>query len=199
MQSFLRQLKTLFAPMQAVGHPASGAPTQGHGLALPEILRRPLRRLVARLSRQVALGPDDTGRIIAHYTALSVTDRTARFHGIMTAQAIADRYCTLDWTRARFLGITFFGRLLALAEIGDFGDAHEPGSEIAVSVLRGWQGVHLGERVLRAALRDVNAVHHLPAHAITRRDNIRFIRLAHKLGATGRVADGEYDAVFAAR
>lgn len=184
---FKRHSSPARAPLPA----ASPQPT-----AARSALRRVIRQGAARLCRQVTLGPRDAARIIAHYAALSVEDRSARFHGLMTTQAITERYRGLDWSKSRFIAITLFGRVLALAEIGDFSDAPEPGGEIAVSVLRGWQGLHLGERVMRAALRDICGTRHLPAHAITRRDNIRFIRLARKLGAHGHIADGEYDAVF---
>ena len=160
------------------------------------LLRRGFMRLAAGLCRQVVLGPQDAQRIIAHYMTLPAPDRRARFHGLITASAINGRYRGLDWSRSDFIAKTFFGRVIALAEICDFADAREPGGEIAVSVLRAWQGLHLGERVMRAAICDICGTRHLPAHAITRHDNVRFIRLARKLGAHGHVADGEYDAVF---
>jgi len=53
-----------------------------------------------------------------------------------------------------------------------------------------------GRVIALAAICDICGTRHLPAHAITRHDNVRFIRLARKLGAHGHVADGEYDAVF---
>ena len=196
MQFSLSVLSRLLIPRGAPKFAGVPLPHAGQATRRRTGLRAVARRVASLFCRRVTLGPRDTDRIIAHYTALCGEDRIARFHGAMTAQAIADRYRTLDWATSHVIAITFLGRPVALAEVGEFTGPGGPECEIAVSVLRDWQGLHLGERVMREAIRDVCGTRHLPAHAITQRNNIRFIRLARKLGAHGHIIGGEYDAVF---
>lgn len=195
MQFSFLSLSRVLTPRNTPSAAGLALPSGGHAGGLVGA-RRILRHVAGLFCRSVMLGPADTDRIIAHYAALSGEDRRARFHGVMTVQAISDRYRALDWGASRIFALTFFGRPVALAEVAEFTGPGGPECEIAVSVLRAWQGLHLGERVMRAAVRDVCGTRHLPAHAITQRNNIRFIRLARKLGAHGHVMDGEYDAVF---
>ncbi|WP_380990537.1 GNAT family N-acetyltransferase [Sedimentitalea sp. HM32M-2] len=155
------------------------------------------RQLRARACRIEALKPADTDRIIAHFAELSPADRAARFNSATSPKVIADRYRNLDWSRTRVLGAISGNRLVAVAEIAETDAAGQAGREVALSVLDGWQGAQIGERLLRSAIQAVCEVEGLPLVMFARGDNSRMINLARKLGAEGTMCNGEYQAEFA--
>lgn len=161
-----------------------------------QLLRRFFGKLVHRAAglacRIVPLDGGDKERIVAHYAALSADDRAARFHSAVNSAAIERRYAELDWSKRQFIGAVAGRRVVALAEIAETESDGRPCCEMALSVLEPWQGSHIGERLMRAAIREVCGRRRLPLLFITRSDNVRMIRLIRKLGGTGRTSFGEF-------
>ena len=153
---------------------------------------------LARFGPIRVLGPRDTGRIIAHFIALSAEDRMARFNGYIDIYGLAHRYRALDWRHVRLTGYLRRGKIIALSEEFEATLGGRPAREIALSVATPRQGTHLGERLLRDAIRRVCKADRLPLVLITQTDNPRMIHLCRKLGGQIEHDSGELRVVFPA-
>lgn len=153
-------------------------------------------RLLGSCCRIRPLTAADTDQILRHFAELSPQGRADRFNASVSTATMETRYRSIDWRQNRLYGARFFGKLVAIAEIAQIPGDGTPSCELALSVLDGWQGAHLGQRLATIARDQVCQKDHQSLVVYSRSDNFRLIRLVKKLGAVGMVGGGGYSCQF---
>lgn len=144
------------------------------------------------------LMPMEFGLYEAHLLRLSNADRTARFDTPMTDAAIVRYASRLKWPQTRIIGCFVDGVLRGAAEVQTFAHAEAAlDAELALSVEREFQGLGIGEGVVRRGLlmarnRWIKRVVMLSSH-----NNRRLHRIAHRLGGETTADVTGVETVFA--
>ena len=140
------------------------------------------------------LFPSETATLCSHFVRLSPEERSLRFMGALSDEAVME-YCEgLDWFRTVVIGYFDEGVLRGSAEV-NIPDGRFPIlCEVAISVETAWQHHGVATELLRRALviarnRSVRGLH-ITCYG----HNYRMQHIAEKFGARFRCTGGESEA-----
>ena len=160
-------------------------------------LSRQRARLRPRPGRVSRLRDRDRGDLFLHFATLPGPDREARFHGRQRYPALLAHCRDIDFAEAILLGRHAGMRLIAVAELMPTRLEGQAAFELAISVSADWQHRGIALALVRSALTQARAMSPpRPVMLFTRAQNRSMLRICHRLGGRGELADGEYRFVF---
>lgn len=142
------------------------------------------------------LGAADAAAMVEHLCRLPDSDRRLRFHGTVSAEWIANRYTSLDWSRTVAVGVFVEGVLRGFVELAFDHPLPAPESraELAISIEPAFQHSGLGRALTGRAVTIARnrGAQHLTMLCLP--ENLPMRRIAKRLSGVLHQEDGTVEA-----